>query len=88
MLSTVRIQSSRFAIRRSFATFTALRSEGRPSGQGQSAFNKRERAEEERYIRDAELEKIKALKKAIEASQKNLEQLKKDHDELEKSIKK
>ena len=38
--------------------------------------------------RPQEQEKMKALRKSIEASKKHLEQLEKDHAELEKSIKK
>ncbi|KWU44377.1 hypothetical protein RHOSPDRAFT_18236, partial [Rhodotorula sp. JG-1b] len=58
-----------------------------PSGHGQSSFNKREKAEEERYVREAELEKLKALKKSIEASKARLQDLEGQHKELEASIK-
>ncbi|KAL8276780.1 hypothetical protein RQP46_010836 [Phenoliferia psychrophenolica] len=86
MLSTIRLSSARSL--RTFSTISAVRSEGAPSGHSQDSFGKRERAEEERYMREAEAEKLKALKKSIEASKKNLEQLEKDHAELEKSVKK
>ncbi|GAA5972220.1 hypothetical protein JCM8115_003414 [Rhodotorula mucilaginosa] len=70
-----------------FSTSVRVSSEGAPSGHGQSSFNKREKAEEERYVREAELEKLKALKKSIEASKARLQDLEGQHKELEASIK-
>ncbi|GAA5979430.1 hypothetical protein JCM11641_005030 [Rhodosporidiobolus odoratus] len=71
------------------ATFSssALRSsEGAPSGSSSDSFSKREKAQEEAYVRDSEREKLKALRKSIEASQAHLAELKKQHDSLESSI--
>ncbi|GAA5919152.1 hypothetical protein JCM6882_005502 [Rhodosporidiobolus microsporus] len=66
---------------------SALRlSEGMPSGHANDAFNKREKAQEEAYVRDAEREKLKALRKSIEASKAHLEELQKQHDTLEKTV--
>ncbi|GAA5956752.1 hypothetical protein JCM21900_002171 [Sporobolomyces salmonicolor] len=61
-------------------------SEGMPSGKGQDSFNKREKAQEEAYVRDAEKEKLKALKKSIEASKAHLDKLHEDAKNLEASI--
>uniref|UniRef100_A0A0K3CPY6 VWFA domain-containing protein n=1 Tax=Rhodotorula toruloides TaxID=5286 RepID=A0A0K3CPY6_RHOTO len=58
-----------------------------PSGHSQSSFNKREKAQEEAYVRDAEREKLKALRKSIEASKAHLEELESQHKDLEASIK-
>ncbi|SGY19956.1 BQ5605_C017g08404 [Microbotryum silenes-dioicae] len=67
-------------------------------GSATKPLDNRERAAEEAYSRDRaskpyyvflqENEKLKALKKSIEASKKHLEQLEKDHAELESSQKK
>ncbi|GAA5845466.1 hypothetical protein JCM11251_003392 [Rhodosporidiobolus azoricus] len=66
---------------------SALRSsEGAPSGHSQDSFSKREKAQEEAYVRDAEREKLKALRKSIDASKAHLEELQKQHDTLEKTV--
>ncbi|BGP58157.1 hypothetical protein JCM8202_002544 [Rhodotorula sphaerocarpa] len=70
-----------------FSTTVRASSEGAPSGHNQTAFNRREKAEEERYVRDAEMEKLKSLRKSIEASKARLEELEGQHKELEASIK-
>ncbi|PRQ71135.1 hypothetical protein AAT19DRAFT_10675 [Rhodotorula toruloides] len=69
------------------ASLVARSSEGMPSGHSQSSFNKREKAQEEAYVRDAEREKLKALRKSIEASKAHLEELESQHKDLEASIK-
>ncbi|TNY19328.1 hypothetical protein DMC30DRAFT_354074 [Rhodotorula diobovata] len=57
-----------------------------PSGHGSDSFKKREKGQEDAYVRDAEREKLKALKKSIEASKAHLAELEKSHGELEASI--
>ncbi|GAA6062960.1 hypothetical protein JCM10212_005350 [Sporobolomyces blumeae] len=71
---------------RSLSTSVRVSSEGKPSGHGQSGFQKREKAEEEAYVRDAEREKLKALRKSIEASKAHLQELEKQHSTLEASL--
>ncbi|POY73102.1 hypothetical protein BMF94_3940 [Rhodotorula taiwanensis] len=90
LTSTLRLSARRVAVaQRSAAFSTSLRvsSEGAPTGHGQTSFNKREKAEEERYVRDAEMEKLKSLRKSIEASKARLQELEGQHKELEASIK-
>ncbi|KAK4046127.1 ATPase inhibitor [Microbotryomycetes sp. JL201] len=50
------------------------------------AFNKREKAAEDMYMRDQEKEKLKALQKSIEASKAHLSKLEQDAKALESSI--
>ncbi|BGP20029.1 hypothetical protein JCM10213_000589 [Rhodosporidiobolus nylandii] len=69
-----------------FSTSALRCSEGAPSGHSQDSFAKREKAQEEQYVRDAEREKLKALRKSIEASKSHLEELQKQHDTLESSL--
>ncbi|GAA5869270.1 hypothetical protein JCM5296_003758 [Sporobolomyces johnsonii] len=69
-----------------FSSSVRALSEGMPSGKGQDSFNKREKAQEEAYVRDAEKEKLKALKKSIEASKAHLDKLHEDAKNLEASI--
>ncbi|SCV73007.1 BQ2448_6932 [Microbotryum intermedium] len=87
MYSVVRtsLPCSSFVAQRALFSSSTLVRQGPSSN---DAFNKREKAAEEAYSRDKENEKLKALKKSIEASKKHLEQLEKDHAELESSQKK
>ncbi|GAA5989995.1 hypothetical protein JCM10908_002414 [Rhodotorula pacifica] len=85
--ATRAVPASRFVAASSFSTSVRISSEGAPSGRSQTSFNKREKAEEERYVRDAELEKLKSLKKSIDASKARLSELEGQHKELEASIK-
>ncbi|GAA5887618.1 hypothetical protein JCM16303_001449 [Sporobolomyces ruberrimus] len=71
---------------RSFSSSIRVCSEGAPSGHGQDGFKKREKAEEEKYVRDAEREKLKALRKSIDASKAHLAELEDQHKTLEASI--
>ncbi|GAA5931196.1 uncharacterized protein JCM15063_002573 [Sporobolomyces koalae] len=71
---------------RSFSSSVRVCSEGAPSGHGQDGFNKREKAEEEKYVRDAEREKLKALQKSIEASKAHLAELESQHKTLSSSL--
>ncbi|GAA5828080.1 hypothetical protein JCM5353_003178 [Sporobolomyces roseus] len=80
-VSTLRLTSVR-----SISSTSILRSEGAPSGAGQDGFKKREKAEEEKYMRDSEREKLKALRKSIDASKAHLAELENQHKTLESSI--
>ncbi|GAA6055241.1 hypothetical protein JCM3770_001502 [Rhodotorula araucariae] len=71
---------------RAFSLSALRSSEGMPSGHGTDAFKKREKGQEDAYVRDAEREKLKALKKSIEASKAHLAELEKSHGELEQSL--
>ncbi|ORY54369.1 hypothetical protein BCR35DRAFT_335797 [Leucosporidium creatinivorum] len=85
MLSLRTITATRTATR-TFSTSLLLRAGGSPSGTSNQAFNKREKAAEEQFVRDQEREKLKALRKSIEASKEHLQQLEKDHQALEASV--
>ncbi|GAA5959324.1 hypothetical protein JCM3765_006561 [Sporobolomyces pararoseus] len=85
MLSALR-QSIAAPARRSLYTSARVCSEGKPSGHGQDGFKKREKAEEEKYMRDTEREKLKALRKSIEASKAHLAELENQHKTLEASL--
>ncbi|SCZ94169.1 BZ3500_MvSof-1268-A1-R1_Chr12-2g03732 [Microbotryum saponariae] len=86
MYSVVRtaLPRSSFVAQRALFSSSTLVSQGSAT----KPLDSRERAAEEAYSRDRENEKLKALKKSIEASKKHLEQLEKDHAELESSQKK
>ncbi|GAA5851011.1 hypothetical protein JCM3766R1_007101 [Sporobolomyces carnicolor] len=71
---------------RAFSSSVRMSSEGMPSGHGQDGFKKREKAEEEKYVRDAEAEKLKALRKSIDASKAHLAELEQQHKTLEESL--
>ncbi|GAA6039413.1 hypothetical protein JCM8097_002845 [Rhodosporidiobolus ruineniae] len=70
----------------SFSSAARLLSEGMPAGHSEDSFKKREQSQENAYVRDAEKEKLKALRKSIEASKAHLEELEKQHKSLESSI--
>ncbi|BGP43406.1 ATPase inhibitor [Rhodotorula kratochvilovae] len=57
-----------------------------PSGHSNDSFKKREKGQEDAYVRDTEREKLKALRKSIEASKAHLAELEKSHGELEASL--
>ncbi|GAA5866430.1 hypothetical protein JCM8547_000623 [Rhodosporidiobolus lusitaniae] len=80
-----RVQRTPIAVA-AFSSSAFRCSEGAPSGHSQDSFSKREKAQEEAYVRDAEREKLKALRKSIEASKAHLDELQKQHDTLETSI--
>ncbi|PNS16077.1 hypothetical protein CAC42_4478 [Sphaceloma murrayae] len=82
--STTKIQSARFsaiAQRMAEGSTGATRSGGAAQG---DAFQKREEASENLYIKQQEAEKLKALKAKIEKSKGELAQHEKDLSELEK----
>ncbi|BGP27538.1 von Willebrand factor, type A domain containing protein [Rhodotorula toruloides] len=86
--ATRTLPAARIALaHRALSVSSAVHSEGMPSGHSQSSFNKREKAQEEAYVRDAEREKLKALRKSIAASKAHLEELESQHRDLEASIK-
>ncbi|GAA6021959.1 hypothetical protein JCM10207_002619 [Rhodosporidiobolus poonsookiae] len=84
MLSAVRIAARQPRHAALFSSSALCRSEGAPSGKGQDSFNKREKAQEENYVRQHEQEKLAALRKSIQASKEHLAELEKQHSELEK----
>jgi hypothetical protein len=61
----------------------AYSTEGHLGGGGQTAFEQREKAGEDYYIRQHEKEKLKALKAEIAETEKDLEKLKEYADALE-----
>ncbi|KAK4053577.1 ATPase inhibitor [Microbotryomycetes sp. JL221] len=73
--------------RRALSTASALRA---PHHQGPNkdtnAFNTREKASEDMYVRDHEKQKLKELQKSIEASKQHLSKLESDAKALESSI--
>merc|ERR1711939_338058 len=84
VIPTIRVAARTQA--RAFSLSALRSSEGMPSGHGSDSFKKREKGQEDAYVRDAEREKLKALKKSIEASKAHLAELEKSHGELEASI--
>ncbi|KAK9237748.1 mitochondrial ATPase inhibitor, IATP-domain-containing protein [Lipomyces kononenkoae] len=88
MLSSV----TRVAVRNSGARLASIRfySEGatgapRPGGEKQGdTFTKREKAQEDLYVRQLEAQKLKALRDALKKQREHLDDIEAHLDELEK----
>jgi len=72
----------------SFSTTSRILSEGKPSGQADNSFSRRERQEEERFVRQIESAKLEALRRSIAASKAHLEELEKQETELKQESEK
>ncbi|KAM0785984.1 hypothetical protein ACM66B_006802 [Microbotryomycetes sp. NB124-2] len=84
--TTLNASARQLVARRSLSTVSAVRAPHSGPNANKDAFDKREKAAEDMYVRDQEKEKLKALQKSIEASKAHLSKLEQDAKALESSI--